>query len=152
VLLTSTRTGAAGLLLVAFAAGGSSAPVPIERAKAEKELAALAEKLTGSWRGGDCVGTITFRADRTYEWTGIGPGGDRDSGAWSLRGDPAEPVLVMECKKSDAEDRRGKTTERTVVRVDAEEFEFKHADGTAARVFDRVKPEIGARPAREPEE
>jgi hypothetical protein len=152
VLLTNVRTVAAGLLVAVLAGGGNSAPVPVERAKAEKELAALAEKLHGSWDGGPCEGTITFRADRTYEWTGIGPGGDRDSGAWSLRGDPAEPVLVMECKKSDAEDRRGKTTERTVVRVDGEEFEFKHADGTAAGVFDRVKPEIGARPAREPEE
>jgi len=152
VLLTAARTVAAGLLLVALAGGGISAPVPLERAKAEKELAALAEKLHGSWRGGACEGMITFRADRTYEWTGIGPGGDRDNGVWSLRGDPAKPTLVMECKKSDDADRQGKTTERTVVRVSGEEFEFRHADATAARVFERVKPEVGPRPPRGPEE
>lgn len=152
MLLTAARTVTAGLLLVALAVGGSSAPVPVDRAKDEKALAALAEKLHGSWRGGACEGTITFRADRTYEWTGIGPGGDRDSGAWSLRGDPAKPTLVMECKKSDDPDHQGKTTERTVVRVSGEEFEFKDADATASRVFNWVKPEVGARPPRGPEE
>ena len=142
--VTTARTVVAGLLIAVLAAGGTSAPVPVERVKAEKDLVAVAEKLHGSWIGGPCGGTITFRADRTYEWTGIGPGGDRDSGAWSLRGDPAKPILVMECKKSDAKEREGKTTERKVVRVDGEEFEFKYADEAPSHVFER-QPKCGVR-------
>src|SRR5437870_4144046 len=99
-MLLNPRLALTALMLAALAATGPAAPVPAERAKAEKELAAVAAKLHGAWRGGACEGTITFRENGTYTWTGIGPGGHRHEGKWVLRGDPAQPVLAMECRKS----------------------------------------------------
>jgi len=94
-VFVTARTLAAGLLVALVAVSGSTAPVPADRAKAEKELAAVAAKLHGSWRGGACEGTITFCENRTYSWTGIGPGGDCHEGTWTLRGDPTQPTLVI---------------------------------------------------------
>lgn len=127
-----------GVLVAVFAPVGASAPVPADRAKVEKELAAVATKLHGSWQGGPCEGEVTFRADRTYEWTGIGPGGNRHEGTWTLRGDPARPTLVMACKKADELALEGKTTELAVVRV-GEEFEFKRPDAAKPQTFERTK-------------
>ena len=127
-------------LVAVVALGASAAPVPAERAKAEKELTAVATKLHGSWRGVACEGEITFHENRTYEWTGIGPGGDRHEGVWTLRGDPARPTLVMECKKADDPERKGKTTELKVVGVDDDQFEFKYSDTTKSRTFEKTRP------------
>jgi hypothetical protein len=116
------------LLVAIFAATGSAAPVPAERLKAEKELAVVATKLHGTWLGEPCEGDITFHANRTYEWTGIGPGGERHAGAWTLIGDPAKPTLVMKCMKSDDPDRTGKTTELKFARLDEASFAFELPD------------------------
>jgi hypothetical protein len=144
VRVATTRTTVAGLLIASVASGTIApitlaAPVPAASAKAEKELAAVAAKLHGSWRGGACEGEITFRENRTYEWTGIGPGGERHEGTWTLRGDPARPALVMECKKADDPEREGKTTELKIVGVDDDQFEFKYSDTTKSRTFERAK-------------
>ena len=92
--VNGTRFGLVCLLLAVLTATGFAAPVPAERAKAERELAALGTKLHGRWHGeGGCVGNLTFRADGTYEWTHRGPGGHTDTGAWAVRGEPMAPVL-----------------------------------------------------------
>ena len=86
----------ARLCLIAALAGGpfaGAAPVPRERMP-DKDLAAVKTKLVGPWRGGPCVGELTLRANGTYEWTGIGPGGEQHSGIWWLKGDPASVVCV----------------------------------------------------------
>ncbi len=131
----------AGVLLVVFTAGGRSAPVPAERLKAEKQLAAAATKLTGVWRGGPCEGTIALRADRTYSWTGIGPGGEAHAGTWSLRGDPATPTLALTCKEADAPDLEGTTVEAKFARIGDDEFELKETEAERPKTFRRVKDE-----------
>ncbi|MCI0701846.1 MAG: hypothetical protein L0241_12250 [Planctomycetia bacterium] len=133
-----------GFLLAGLVATGSAAPVPPERLKAEKELAVVAEKLHGSWGGGPCVGVITFRANRTYEWTGIGPAGERDEGGWGLIGDPAKPTLVMKCKTSDDPKRAGKTTEWKFAWLNEENVALVNTDKAALTSFARVKKESPA--------
>ena len=132
---------AAGVLVAVIALGACAAPVPADRAKTEKELAAVAMKLHGLWRGVACEGEITFRADRTYEWTGIGPGGERHEGVWTLRGEGSRPTLVLTCKKADDPERKGKSTELKVVGVDDDQFEFRHSDTKTSRTFERAKKE-----------
>jgi hypothetical protein len=139
VFLTA-RIVVAGVLVALLAPGGTSAPVPADRAKAEKELAAVAAKLHGAWMGGPCEGIITFREDHTYAWTGIGPGGDQHEGKWSLRGDPTQPTLVMECRKSFDVNLK-ENVELRIVRVGTE-FEFKIADTEKPQLFERVPPPL----------
>jgi hypothetical protein len=147
-MLVKPRVALIALMGAVFAAGGSGAPVPAERAKAEKELAAVAAQLNGVWRGGPCEGTITFRENGTYTWTGIGPGGNCHEGKWVLRGDPTQPVLAMECRKS-FDRALSENLELRVVRVAASEFEFKTADAEKHRLFERVKTKS---PAGSPKE
>lgn len=139
MLVTTARGAAVGVLVAVFAPVGSTAPVPAASAKAEKERAAVAAKLHGTWRGGPCEGEITFRPDRTYSWTGIGPGGECHEGVWALRGDPARPTIVMEYKKADAEECEGKTLELQLVRVGDTEFQFGCPRTSNPKTFERVK-------------
>ena len=140
-MFVNARATLAGLLVALFAAAGSGAPVPAERLKAEKELAALSAKLHGAWRGGACEGRLTFRADGTYEWSGRGPGGDTDTGTWALRGDAPAPTLVLKCKTSDDPERAGTTAELKSVQVDDAGFAFKYTESSAPRLFERPKKE-----------
>lgn len=139
--MTATARIAAGVLVAVLAPSGTAAPVPADRAKAEKELAALVKKLHGAWIGGPCEGIITLREDGTYAWTGIGPGGDQHEGKWALRGDPAQPTVVMESRKSFDVTLKG-TVELRVVRAGDAEFEFKVAGAEKPRLFERVKPPL----------
>jgi hypothetical protein len=65
------------------------------------ELAALEQKLLGTWWGGACVGNYTFNADGTYQLRNFTPGNNTLTGAWSLRWDALPPTLVVTCKTSD---------------------------------------------------
>jgi hypothetical protein len=98
-------------MLLAAAASAAGAPVPAERAKEEKRLAALAAGLHGSWVGGPCEGRITFRRDGTYEWIFRGPGGDSEGGTWFLRPGTPHPKLVLKCKMADDRKREGGVVE-----------------------------------------
>jgi hypothetical protein len=144
VFVTPLRTAAAGLLLAALAPGGASAPVPADRAKAEKELAAVAAKLHGSWAGPPCEGRLTFHANRTYEWTDRGPAGKRDKGVWTLGGDPAQPTLVLECKSSAEPDLVGKAAEVKLVRLDEETLAFKEPGAKKPKTFERAEKDSPA--------
>jgi hypothetical protein len=64
-------------------------------------LAALEQKLLGTWRGGPCVGNYTFNADGTYKLSNFTPGSNTLTGTWSLRWDALPPTLVVTCKTSD---------------------------------------------------
>jgi hypothetical protein len=76
------------------------APVPPVKAP-EKGPSAIERKLHGSWRSESaCGGTLTIKADGTYEHTGLGPGGDTCSGAWEMRWDALPPTLVLTCKEA----------------------------------------------------
>lgn len=76
------------------------APVPAAKAQ-EKGPTAIERKLHGSWRSQSaCGGTLTFRADGTYQHDGQGPGGDTSSGAWEVRWDALPPTLIITCKAS----------------------------------------------------
>jgi len=136
------RAGVLFALAVGAGAGASGAPVPAERIKAEKELAALATKLHGVWIGGPCEGRFTFRADGTYEWTHRGPGGDTDAGTWAIRGDAQKPVLVLKCKTSDDSDREGTTAEMKLDRLDEMGFTFKSPESSAPMRFSRGTKEL----------
>jgi hypothetical protein len=65
------------------------------------ELAALEQKLLGTWRGRPCDGDYTFNPDGTFELKNFTPGGNTVTGAWSLRWDALPPTLVLMCKTSD---------------------------------------------------
>ena len=139
-MFVNARVVLAGLLVALVAAAGSGAPVPAERLKAEKELAAVAAKLHGEWVGGPCEGRLTFRPDGTYEWSGRGPGGDTDTGTWVLRGDTKAPVLVLKCKTSDDEEREGTTAELKLLQVDDAAFAFKFPERAERSRFERPEP------------
>jgi len=140
--VTALRCVLAGSLLAALltnGATGSAAPVPADRARAEKELQALKAKLCGSWRGGPCEGCLTLRADGTYSWTEIGPGGDQHFGAWGLKGDPAQPTLVLKCAEADDKELEGKVIELKLLRVADAGIEFKEPGAEKPKNFSRVK-------------
>lgn len=122
--LTAPRTLSAVVLVAVLAAYGASAPVPADRAGAEKQLAGVGTQLCGTWAGGPCQGNITLRANRTYSWVGIGPAAIRHDGTWALRGDPARPILVMKRDTADLREREGAMVELKIVRVTPKELVF----------------------------
>jgi hypothetical protein len=65
------------------------------------ELAALEQKLLGTWHGPACIGTITFKRDGSFERHHFTPGDNTVAGTWSLRWDALPPTLVLKCKTSD---------------------------------------------------
>jgi hypothetical protein len=140
----------AGLVLAALALVGanvSAAPIPVERVKAQKELAAQATKLHGAWIAGPCEGRLDFRADGTYEWTQRGPGGEAENGAWAVQGTPTALVLVLKCKTADDVTREGKTVELPLVMMENGGFTLKHPEVRKPMEFVRVK--CGPRPPLE---
>ena len=66
------------------AAFTSAAPVPKGVKKDPAE--ALEEKLHGDWKGGACMGTITFNADGTYKREHFTPGNIALSGTGQFAG------------------------------------------------------------------
>jgi hypothetical protein len=140
MFLNALRVTAAGLLVACFAPIMPAAPIPADRVKADKELAATAAKLHGAWLGDEgCVGRLTLRPDGTYEWRYRGPGGETDTGTWALRGDPAQPILALTCKTSDDPDRAGKTVEVKLVKLADRSFELKYANSDSPQRFARAK-------------
>jgi hypothetical protein len=137
--LRVVRGGALVAIISAVAVSGTAAPVPAERAKAEKELAALGTKLHGTWRGdAGCVGNVTFRADGTYEWTGRGPVGQRDAGTWALRSEGQTPVLILKCKTSSHKVHAGTTVEVRLA-LEGSSLAFQSADPQSSQTFTRLK-------------
>lgn len=141
MLLTRRQAIATAALLAVLAGGGGAAPVPAERARAEKELAAVAAKLHGRWTGGPCDGEIALRENGTYEWTGIGPGGESHEGTWALRGEPTAPVLTLTCKTADAKDREGRAEEFRLLRLDERGLAVKRPEAQKPMEFVRTKCE-----------
>jgi len=139
VFVNITRVAFAAFFVALSATLGATAPVPAERAKAEKEQAVLAAKLQGEWRGGPCEGRVAFRADGTYEWRDVGPVANVSSGKWAIRGDARAPVLVWKCTQADDEELVGKTVEVPLVRVDEALLVFKCAELPEPRRFERLK-------------
>ena len=142
--VNSLRVTLTGLLFAALVTGASGAPIPAERIKAQKELAALGTKLHGNWIAGPCEGMLTFQADGTYSWVHRGPGGDAESGAWAVRGEPTALVLVLKCKTADDPDREGKSVELPLVILEDGGFTMKHPEAPKPMEFVRVK--CGTRP------
>jgi hypothetical protein len=138
-MFLNCRTAAAGMLVALLAATALAAPVPAERVKAEKELAAFATKLHGTWDGNrGCQGRLILQADGTYEWKFRGPGGDTDTGVWEMRGDPQSPTLSLKCKTSDDPTREGKTVDMKNVRVSEPQLVFKSPEATGSLAFTRA--------------
>lgn len=145
MLVNTPRVALTGLLSAALLANGlAGAPVPAERVKAQKELAALGTKLHGNWIAGPCEGLLTFQTDGTYSWVHRGPGGEAESGAWALQGTPTVPVLVLKCKTADDRDREGKTAELPLVMQEDGGFTMNHPEASKPMEFVRVK--CGTRP------
>lgn len=90
----------------------------------------LQEVLHGVWRGGPCMGLITFSADGTFERRHYSPGNNEIRGTWALRWDALPPTLVMTCKESNDPSSfpAGKVWELKVVRLDAHIFEYAFSD------------------------
>jgi hypothetical protein len=105
----------AGCVLIAVLLQIATAPVtgalataPVQSVSASQaaaaskggELAALEQKLLGTWHGPACIGTLTFNPDRSFERQHFTPGDNTVSGTWSLRWDALPPTLVLKCKTS----------------------------------------------------
>ena len=114
---------------------------PLPPTKASRDLAALEKKLAGTWVGeAACQGGLVFRADGTYDRTGVGPGGTNSSGTWTVRWDGLPPTLVLTCKESDDPSDVG-PTEVKVVRLDDGALAFTAPDAKDPRptVYARAK-------------
>jgi hypothetical protein len=136
--LRTVRGGTLVAMIATVAVSGTAAPIPAERAKAEKELVAFGTKLHGAWHGDvGCQGTITFKADGTYQWIHRGPGGHRDTGAWALRGEVPQPVLILKCKTS--QDDRAGTTVEVKLTLEGTGLAFQHANPPMTETFTRMK-------------
>jgi hypothetical protein len=72
-----------------------------DRSEKGDKLAALKQKLLGTWQGGACVGSLTFNPDGSFERHNFTPGNNTIGGTWSLRWDALPPTLVLTCKTSD---------------------------------------------------
>ncbi len=81
-------------------AKGAPATQPAGLAKADA-LAALEQKLLGTWRGLPCEGDYTFNPDGTYTLANFTPGQNTLTGTWSIRWDALPPTLLLNCKTSD---------------------------------------------------
>lgn len=95
---------------------------------AEPPKPAVESKLHGEWKGGACMGQITFKADGTYERKNWSPGNNALAGTWSVRWDALPPTLVMTCKTSDFQGYVGKTEEVTLLRLDADVLVYQYPD------------------------
>jgi len=119
---------AAAVLLVGLAQVVSAEPPAKERGK---ELAALEQKLLGTWKGQTaCAGNYLFHADGTYELTGYGPAAGDTAGTWRVRWDALPPTLVLTCKTSELQEEVGQSTEVKLIRLDGEGLAVKHANQT----------------------
>jgi hypothetical protein len=129
-------------------AGASPTAVPVQTAPASRPagaakadaLAALEQKLLGTWRGPACGGDYTFHADGTYEVHSYTPGQNNLTGTWSLRWDALPPTLVLTCKTSDIRRRDparteyeylGKPLEVKLIELNADALVYRFADGKA---------------------
>jgi hypothetical protein len=101
--------------LVAAVLGANWLPTAVLRGGESANLAisqsGLEQKLHGTWKGGPCMGTITFKADGTFERREYSPGGNQLKGLWHVRWDALPPTLVLDCKESDSEHFAGKKDE-----------------------------------------
>jgi hypothetical protein len=119
---------AAAVLLVSLAQVVLAGPPEKERGK---ELAALEQKLVGSWeqRTG-CAGYFLFRADGTHELRGYGPAPIDLAGTWKVRWDALPPTLVLTCKTSEMPEELGKLR---IMQLDDETLEVQYAKNHAHR-------------------
>jgi hypothetical protein len=84
-----------------------------------KEIAALEQKLLGSWWGQEgCSGRYLFRKDGTYDLKGLGPTANETAGTWKVRWDALPPTLVLTCKMSESDEEIGKDTELKLQQLD----------------------------------
>ncbi|MBY0455748.1 MAG: hypothetical protein K2V38_00260 [Gemmataceae bacterium] len=121
---------AAFLTTMLIGAEAIAAPVPAAVLKEEAQRLALVGALAGaSYRGGPCQGEITLRADGTFDWNGIGPGGDRRSGTWAVRGLAREPVVVLTCTAADSLDDKGREDKFEPVRTNGKLIALRDRTG-----------------------
>jgi RNA polymerase sigma factor (sigma-70 family) len=174
MFLNKLKALAAGLLVAAFVAAGPAlftdksatagptpgtaapeekpaAPVPALPARPGTVQAVLEQKLLGVWESGlDCVGSLTLRADGTYERRGFSPGNNTLAGAWAVRWDALPPTLVLTCKTSDDKDYVGTTEEGKLTQLDDTGLAYRWPDQKESVPYARVKagPPPPAPPAK----
>jgi hypothetical protein len=103
VLIAGFVQIAAAPVVGALATAQAQSVSASQRAAASKggELAALEQKLLGTWHGPACIGTLTFNPDGSFKRQHFTPGDNTLAGTWSLRWDALPPTLVLKCKTSD---------------------------------------------------
>ena len=107
-----------------------------------KELAALEQKMFGTWKGQTtCDGRIVFRPDGTYQLTEYGPASNDSKGTWRVRWDALTATLVLTCKSSEVPEEVGKTTEVKLVKLDDKSLaiEYANQDVSPSGHYTRVK-------------
>jgi hypothetical protein len=111
------------------------APAPPEKPKIPFPLE---RKLHATWRSESaCGGTVTLRADGTYEHRRQGPGGDTSSGRWEVRWDALPPTLVLTCEDSTDPGKIGRR-EAKVEGLNDESLVLAHPKAAPSR-FRRVR-------------
>jgi len=106
-----------------------------------EKLAALEQRLHGTWKGGACMGELTFWADGSYERTHYSPGNNFVTGSWEVRWDTLPPTLILTCETSNAPDRikPGETTEVRIVQLDAEALHYQFPGEEHFVRYERMK-------------
>jgi hypothetical protein len=105
------------------------------------KLAVLEQRLHGTWKGGACMGELTFYADGSYERTHYTPGNNTVTGNWEVRWHALPPTLILTCETSNAPDRIkvGQTTEVKIVRLDEEALHYQYPGDEYVVRYEQMK-------------
>jgi uncharacterized protein (TIGR03067 family) len=98
---------------------------------------ALERKLYGEWKGGDCQGELTLKAEGTFRRRHYSPGNNTLTGTWAVRWDALPPTLVLTCTASDCQEFVGKE-EVKLLQLDDAALVYQHAGGQQYR-YTRVR-------------
>lgn len=127
------------MMIFSVASMSAALPVFVEDKPADSP-SSLKEKIHGAWKGyGPCDGDLTLNANGTYARKWVGPGGDSDSGTWSLKWDALPPTLTFECEKADSEELEGRSIPGKLVRLDDDGMEILYDGSSQPIVFRRVE-------------
>lgn len=127
----------------------------IRSAAAEKpdRLAALEQKLLGTWIGPACGGDYTFKSDGTFEVAYFTPGQNNLTGKWSIRWDALPPTLLLTYKTSDIKKRDpdriefeylGKTREGKTHELNSDTLVYRFSGDEWILRFSRPEDEYGS--------
>jgi hypothetical protein len=126
-------------LAVLFATSLLPATTAPPAGRSEGAPVALERKLWGSWRGGACMGDLTFRPNGTFERRHYGPDNQTLSGTWKVRWEALPPTLALTVTDADYAGDIGTVQEVKLVRLDDAAFAYLRAGRDEPSHYARVK-------------